>query len=92
MIHSRSGCSLCIPGEFEHPKLLEAIDAVIEAGRATDTSLGRLAPDVDSGIALHKQGCDIIAWSADAWALGDAVAAGLSAIRDGCKEQPPVNG
>ena len=91
--HFDLSCSLGIPGEFEHPRFLEAIDAVVEAidavveaGRATGTSLGRLVPDVESGIALHKQGFDFIAWSADAWALGDAVAAGLSAIRDGCKE------
>ncbi len=84
--HFDLSCSLGIPGEFEHPKFLEAIDAVVEAGRATGTSLGRLVPDADTGIALYKQGFDFIAWSADAWALGDAVAAGLSAIRDGCEE------
>ena len=59
--HFDLSCSLGIPGEFEHPRFLETIDAVIEAGRAADTSLGRLVPDVDSGIALHKQGFDFIA-------------------------------
>ena len=82
--HFDLSCSLGIPGDFEHPRFIEAIDAVIEAGRATDTSLGRLVPDVDSGIELFAQGFDFIAYSADSWALGDAVAAGLSAIRGGC--------
>ena len=77
-------CSLGIPGDFAHPRFVEAIDAVIEAGRATGTSLGRLVPDVDTGIALYEQGFDFIAYSADSWVLGDAVAAGLSAIRTGC--------
>ena len=82
--HFDLSCSLGIPGDFEHPRFVEAIDAVIEAGRATDTSLGRLVPDVDTGIALYEQGFDFIAYSADSWVLGDAVAAGLSAIRSGC--------
>ena len=43
-------------------------------------------PDVESGIALYRQGFDFIAYSADAWALGDAVAAGLDAIRSGCAD------
>ena len=77
-------CSLGIPGDFEHPRFVEAIEAVIEAGRATDTSLGRLVPDVDTGVALYAQGFDFIAYSADSWVLGDAMAAGLSAIRSAC--------
>ena len=81
--HFDLSCSLGIPGDFEHPRFIEAIDAVIEAGRATDTSLGRLVPDVDTGIELFAQGFDFIAYSADSWVLGDAVAAGLSAIRGG---------
>ena len=36
--------------------------------------------------ADYRQGIDCIACSADARALGDAVAAGVSAIRDGCAE------
>ena len=82
--HFDLSCSLGIPGEFEHPRFVEAIDAVIEAGRATGTSLGRLVPDVESGVALFGQGFDFIAYSADSWTLGDAMAAGLSAIRTGC--------
>ena len=57
---------------------------MIEAGRATNTSLGRLVPDVDTGVALYAQGFDFIAYSADSWVLGDAMAAGLSAIRNAC--------
>ncbi len=84
--HFDLSCSLGIPGEFDHPKFTAAIDKVVEAGRKTGTSLGRLVPDVDSGIALYKQGFDFIAYSADAWVLGDNVAAGLKAIRTGCAE------
>lgn len=78
-------CSLGIPGQFDHPKFAAAIEAVVSACRNTGTSLGRLVPDVASGVAFYKQGFDFIAYSADAWILGDALAAGLSGIRDGCR-------
>ena len=59
--HIDLSCSLGIPGEFDNPKFLEAIDAVIEAGRATNTSLGRLVPGcrhrhraVPAGLRLHR--------------------------------------
>jgi 2-keto-3-deoxy-L-rhamnonate aldolase RhmA len=77
-------CSLGIPGDFDHPKFADAVRAVISACDKTGTSLGRLVPDVESGIACYKQGFDFIAYSVDAWMLGDGVAAGLEAIRKGC--------
>lgn len=83
--HFDLSCSLGIPGEFEHPKFTGAIETVIDACNKTGTSLGRLVPDVPSSIAFYKQGFDFIAYSADAWAWGDAVKAGLDAIRAGCK-------
>ena len=85
--HFDLSCSLGIPGAFEDKRFADAIDTVIKAGRKTKTSLGRLVPDVESGIALNKQGFDFIAYSADAWALGDAVAAGLAGIRAGVKRR-----
>lgn len=83
--HFDLSCSLGIPGEFDNPKFTDAIDEVVRAGRATNTSLGRLAPDVKSSIELYKQGFDFIAYSADAWAWGDAVKAALNDIRAGCR-------
>ena len=83
--HFDLSCSLGIPGEFDHPLFSDAIDEVIRACRATDTSLGRLAPDVESCVALYKQGFDFMCYSIDAWAWGDAVKAGLDGIRAGCQ-------
>ncbi len=84
--HFDLSCSLGIPGEFDHPKFAQAIEAVVAAGKATGTALGRLVPDVASGVALYKQGFDFISYSADAWVLGDALQAGLNQIRAGCQE------
>ena len=83
--HFDLSCSLGIPGEFDNPKFTDAIDEVIRACRATNTSAGRLAPDVKSSIELYQQGFDFIAYSADAWAWGDAVKTALNDIRAGCR-------
>ena len=82
--HFDLSCSLGIPAQFDHPEFLAAVEKIIAAGKNTGTSLGRLVPDVASGIEFYKQGFDFIAYSADAWLLGDALADGLKAIREGC--------
>jgi 2-dehydro-3-deoxyglucarate aldolase/4-hydroxy-2-oxoheptanedioate aldolase len=82
--HFDLSCSLGIPGDFGHPKFAAAIETVVAACNKTGTSLGRLVPDVASGIEFYKQGFDFIAYSADAWVLGDGVAAALDGIRKGC--------
>jgi len=84
--HFDLSCSLGIPGEFDHPKFTQAIDAVVAAARANDTALGRLVPDVTGAVELYKQGFDFIAYSADAWILGDALRTGLNDIRAGCSK------
>ena len=81
--HFDLSCSLGIPGEFEHPEFLAAVAAVVAAGRNAGKSLGRLVPDVATGIELNRQGFDFLAYSGDAWVLGDAVAAALAEIRAG---------
>ena len=82
--HFDLSCSLGIPGEFGHPKFKNAIKRVVEAGRKTKTSLGRLTADVKEGAALYKQGFDFIAYHIDAWALGDHVASGIADLRKRC--------
>ena len=81
--HFDLSCALGIPGEFEHPDFLAAVESVVAAGRNAGKSLGRLVPDVATGIELHRQGFDFLAYSGDAWVLGDAVAAALAEIRAG---------
>jgi 2-dehydro-3-deoxyglucarate aldolase/4-hydroxy-2-oxoheptanedioate aldolase len=85
--HFDLSCSLGIPGQFDHPKFTAAIEAVTAAARGADKSLGRLVPDVASGIGFYKQGFDFIAYSADAWVLGDGVAQALAGIRAGCRQE-----
>ena len=83
--HFDLSCSLGIPGQFDHPAFAAAIERVVAACQNTGTSIGRLVPDTASGIAHYRQGFDFIAYSADAWVLGDALADALQTIRDGCR-------
>lgn len=83
--HFDLSVSLGIPGEFDHPKFTAAIDRIIAAGKKHGKFLGRLVPNVESGIAFHRQGFDLICYSGDVWVLRDGLAAAGKAIREGVK-------
>lgn len=83
--HFDLSVSLGIPGEFGHPKFAAAIARTIAAARQHGKFLGRLVPDVDSGIAFYRQGFDFICYSGDVWVLRDGLAAAGKAIREGVK-------
>ena len=83
--HFDLSVSLGIPGEFGHPAFIAAIDAIIAAARKHGKALGRLVPNVEQGIAFHKQGFDFICYSGDVWVLRDGLAAASKAIREGAR-------
>jgi 2-dehydro-3-deoxyglucarate aldolase/4-hydroxy-2-oxoheptanedioate aldolase len=78
-------CSLGIPGQFDHPRFIEAVATVTRAAHAHGTSLGRLVPDVATGLALHRAGFDFISYAGDVWVFQAAVAAGIAGLREGAK-------
>jgi len=77
--------ALGVPGEFDHPKVRRAHRRVVAAAHAHGKSAARTAFDARSGIALHKQGFDLIAYSGDVWVLRQAMKDGADAIRAKCK-------
>jgi 2-keto-3-deoxy-L-rhamnonate aldolase RhmA len=83
--HFDLSVSLGIPGQFDHPKFLEAIDKTVAATKKHGKSLGRLVPTTDLGIALYKQGFDFCCYSGDVWVLRDALAEAIGKLRQGCK-------
>lgn len=83
--HFDLSVSLGIPGAFDHPKFTAAIDHIIAAAQTHGKFLGRLVPNVESGIAFHKQGFGLICYSGDVWVLRDGLAAAGEAIRQGVK-------
>lgn len=83
--HFDLSVSLGIPGQFDHPKFLEAIERTVAATKKHGKSLGRLVPTTDLGIALYKQGFDFCCYSGDVWVLRDALAEAVKRLREGCK-------
>jgi 2-dehydro-3-deoxyglucarate aldolase/4-hydroxy-2-oxoheptanedioate aldolase len=83
--HFDLSVSLGIPGEFTHPKFLDAMTNIIGAAKKHGKSLGRLVSNTDQAIAFYKQGFDFICYSGDIWVLRDGLSAATAAIRDGVK-------
>jgi 2-dehydro-3-deoxyglucarate aldolase/4-hydroxy-2-oxoheptanedioate aldolase len=83
--HFDLSVSLGIPGEFDNPKFLTAIDRIIAAAKKHNRFLGRLVPNVEQGIGFYKQGFDFICYSGDVWVLRDGLAAAGKAIREGVR-------
>jgi 2-dehydro-3-deoxyglucarate aldolase/4-hydroxy-2-oxoheptanedioate aldolase len=76
-------CDMGIPGQFDHPDYLAALKAVKKAGKKHGKPIGRLVGDVATGVALAKDGWDLVIYSGDVWLLQAAVREGLNAIRAG---------
>ena len=82
--HFDLSTSLGIPGQFDHPDFIAAVDQVIKAVQSNDLSLGRMVGTVDEGIALNRQGFDFICYGSDISLLRDSVHQGIDALRRGC--------
>ena len=76
--------SLQIPGQFDHPDYLHAVDRVVEAAHKHGLSLGRLVDSVDEGAALYQRGFDFCCYSGDVWLLQQAIKRGLDELRQRC--------
>jgi len=83
--HFDLSASLGIPGQFDHPKFLKAIERTVAATKKHKKALGRLVPTTDLGIALYKQGFDFCCYSGDVWVLQNALAEAIGKLRKGCK-------
>lgn len=82
--HFDLSVSLGIPGQFDHPEFLRAMDAIIAAAKKHGKALGRLVPNTEQGIGFFKQGFDFVCYSGDVWVLRDALGAAVKTIREGC--------
>lgn len=74
--------SLGIPGQFDHPTFLSALDRVVEVASKNGKAAGYMAMSVDEGASLVERGFRAIAYSGDIWIYKDALAAGLSGLRE----------
>ena len=85
--HFDLSVSLGIPGQFEHKSFKAAIDKTIAATQKHGKALGRLVPNVESGIELYGAGFDFICYSGDVWVLHNALSEAISRLREGTKNQ-----
>jgi 2-dehydro-3-deoxyglucarate aldolase/4-hydroxy-2-oxoheptanedioate aldolase len=82
--HFDLSVSLGIPGQFDHPTFIEAMEQVVAAAKKHNKSLGRLVSSTDQAIQFYKQGYDFCCYSGDVWLLRDALAAAVNTVRAGC--------
>ncbi|MBT6830331.1 MAG: hpch/hpai aldolase [Rhodospirillaceae bacterium] len=75
-----------IPAQFDHPDFAAAMQRVARACRANNISLGRIAENVETGVALNRMGFDFLCYSGDIWLLRDSLKAGLDSLRAGCRK------
>ncbi|HWE63161.1 MAG TPA: aldolase/citrate lyase family protein [Chloroflexota bacterium] len=73
--------SLGIPGQFDHPRFVEAVDIVVAAAVAHGRPLGILVSDPAAGRFWIERGFRIICYSGDIWLLQRALAEGVAWVR-----------
>ena len=73
--------SLGIPGQFEHPRFLAALEQVLAACRKHGKVPGFMAGDVATGKKLLDQGFRILAYGGDLWLYQAALQDGVSQLQ-----------
>ena len=73
---------LGIPGQFEHPDFLRAVDTVVQAAERHGKALGLLAADESWARTYLAKGFRIMAYGVDHLMLQRALAEGLSSMRE----------
>ena len=79
--HFDLSTSLGVPGQFDHPDLIAAVDRVAKACTNNRKSFGCLVMNVEGGIAAYHTGFDMICYSGDVWLLRDTLARGIDDLK-----------
>ncbi|MXW87750.1 MAG: hpch/hpai aldolase [Boseongicola sp. SB0667_bin_21] len=83
--HFDLSASLGIPGQFNHPDYLEALNRIVAAAKKHDRSLGRLVSSPQEGLQDIEQGFDFICYGTDTAIYQGALVHGVSALRDAAR-------
>lgn len=73
--------SMGIPGQFDHPRYVEAIARILDVARRHAKFAGMMATSVDIGKALLAQGFRILAYGGDLWIYQQSLRDGLASLR-----------
>lgn len=74
--------SMGIPGQFTHPRYLEAVDRVVQACQRHGKVPAFMAADVETGQKLIAQGFRCISYSGDIWLYSQVLRSGIGALRE----------
>ncbi len=74
--------SMGIPGQFDHPDYLRAIDRFLEACRGKGKAPGIMSTGVNEARAQLEQGFRCVAYWGDIWLYASALREGLASIRE----------
>ena len=86
--HFDLSASLGLPGAFDHPDFIAAVDRLRAAARRHDRALGKMVATPEEGVAVYADGFDFVCYSGDVWLMQSALAAGVAAIRAGVAKRP----
>ena len=73
--------SLGIPGQFDHPDYLAALDRVVKAAHANGKAAGFMAGSQAEAAMLVERGFRILAYGGDLWVYQDALRSGIEQVR-----------
>lgn len=74
--------SLGIPGEFDHPAYLAAVERVLAACRTNNKPAGFMVASAEEAHAKLDQGFRCLAYWGDIWLYQQALSAGLQRVRE----------
>ncbi len=72
--------SLGIPGQFDHPDYLAAVDHLLDVSRRTGKALGVMAGTVEDGLWAIARGFRAVAYGGDLWLYQEALRGGLAQL------------
>ncbi|MGZ0170958.1 MAG: HpcH/HpaI aldolase family protein [Planctomycetales bacterium] len=74
--------SIGIPGQFDHPDFLAAMDQVVAACNAHGKIGGLMPTTLDFGEVCVQKGFRMLAWSGDVWIYQAGLTAGMNSLRE----------
>ncbi len=80
--HFDLSASLGIPGEFENPVFVDAVDRVLAAAETSGKAVGMVCSSVEEGAELLRRGFRLLAYQMDIVLYQDSVRAGIDGLRD----------
>lgn len=74
-----------IPGEFDHPRFLQAIQHIIKTSASRGIPVGIMVSDAKQGVESVQKGFRCLAYWGDVWLLQKALTDGIRQTREGLK-------